>query len=349
MQGVANSAMRFQPGSISRRGFLAGSAAAAVGAAATATGLARAGGQSPQRKALVAITLDLEMSRHYPKRGMTEWDYQKGNLDDDTKAYAVQAGRVAKEQGGRIHYFCVGRVLEQPNVDWLNELAAQGHPIGNHTYDHVYVLATKPEEVQFRFQRSPWLLRGRSVEEVIRENVQITNFALKDRTGIEVNGFRTPGGFSDGLVGRPDVQQMLLDLGFKWVSSKYPSHDAGQPMQEPSDAVYASIVEAQQQAQPFVYPTGLIEVPMSPISDVGAFRTNYWKLDYFLKAIGMAVTWAIERGAVFDFLAHPSCLVVEDPQFETIKLICRLVREAGDQAALVGLDTIAGQVAGRTQ
>ena len=30
---------------------------------------------------------------------------------------------------------------------------------------------------------------------------------------------------------------------------------------------------AQEQAQPFAYPDGLVEIPMSPISDVGAFRT----------------------------------------------------------------------------
>jgi hypothetical protein len=44
---------------------------------------------------------------------------------------------------------------------------------------------------------------------------------------------------------------------------------------------------------------------------------------------------------VFDFLAHPSCLVVEDPKFETIQLICALVRRAGEKAALVDLETIA--------
>ena len=83
---------------------------------------------------------------------------------------------------------------------------------------------------------------------------------------------------------------------------------------------------------------------MSPISDVGAFRSNFWKRSYFLKAIRQGVEWAIAHGAVFDFLAHPSCLVVEDPKFETIELICDLVRRAGDRAALVGLDTIARRV-----
>ena len=28
--------------------------------------------------------MDLEMSRHYPQRGALEWDYCKGNLDEQT-------------------------------------------------------------------------------------------------------------------------------------------------------------------------------------------------------------------------------------------------------------------------
>ncbi|MBI1900027.1 MAG: polysaccharide deacetylase family protein [Planctomycetia bacterium] len=324
-----------RPPAIARRAFLQSAAAAALSAPL----LARAAPET--KKARIAITLDLEMSREYPRRGMTEWDYEKGNLDDATKKYAAQAAQVAKERGGKIHFFCVGRVLEQPSADWLKQLADDGHPIGNHTYDHVNVLAQKPEDIQFRFRRAPWLIAGKSVEQVIRENIRLTSAALKERTGIVANGFRTPGGFAEGLSGREDIQKLLLDLGFTWVSSKYPRHETGKPKQEPPAAVYADIVRAQKEAQPFVYPTGLVEIPMSPISDVGAFRTNYWKLDWFLRAIGDAVRWAIDNGAVFDFLAHPSCLVVEDPEFQTIKLICQLVKEAGDKAELVSLDKIA--------
>ncbi len=302
------------------------------------------GAETQERKAQIAITLDLEMSRHYPTRGIMEWDFQKGNLDEPTKRYAVEAAKIAKERGGLIHFFCVGRVLEQPDVEWLNEIHAGGHPIGNHTYDHVYVLAKTREEIQFRFQRSPWLIEGQEIDEVIRENIRRMSLAMQQRTGIPINGFRTPGGFADGLNGREDIQQMLLDLGFTWVSSKYPKHEAGEPMQEPSAAVYADIVKQQAAAQAFVYPTGLIEVPMSPISDVGAFRTNYWKLEYFLKAVRMSVEWAIENRTVFDFLAHPSCLVVEDPNFETINLICDLVEQSNGRAEIVGLDTIAARV-----
>jgi peptidoglycan/xylan/chitin deacetylase (PgdA/CDA1 family) len=226
-------------------------------------------------------------------------------------------------------------------VEWLKQLAADGHPIGNHTYDHVNVLATTAEETQFRFQRSPWLIAGKTAAEVIRENIRLTTVALKERTGITVAGFRTPGGFSKGISERPDRQQMLLDLGFTWVSSKYPPHERGKVGESPTTAVFDSIVAAQKQSQPLVYPSGLIEIPMSPISDVTAFRSQRWKLQDFLTALRLAVEWAIEKRSVFDFLAHPSCLVVEDPEFQSIELLCRLARDSSERAQLTELNDIA--------
>jgi hypothetical protein len=324
------------PANVTRRRFFS---ACAAGGIAGAAGFSTFHGQ--KKKALIAITLDLEMSAEYPKRGMTEWNYRKGDLDADTKQYAVGAAKTAKDRGGLIHFFSVGQTLEQADVGWLKDLAAAGHPIGNHTYDHVYLLATKPEDIQFRFKRSPWLIRSKSVAEVIEDNIATATQALKDRCGITPSGFRTPGGFASGLKGRADLQKMLLKQGFTWVSSLYPAHTCGKPKEAPGDTVYADILRAQAVAQPFQYSTGLIEVPMSPVSDVNAFRTHYWRLDWFLKAVRLGVEEAIKTGGVFDFLAHPSCLVVEDPTFETVKLICSLVKDAGDKAAIVDLRAFA--------
>jgi hypothetical protein len=295
----------------------------------------------PPKPALIAITLDLEMSRNFPTWETTHWDYEKGNLNDESKAYTLEAAKRVKDAGGVLHAFAVGRVLEQPDVTWLKTLAAAGHPIGNHTYDHVNVTATKVEDLQFRFQRAPWLLRGKSVPDAIRDNVAITNEALKTRVGITAAGFRTPGGFADGLRTHPKVRGMLKDLGFPWVSSLYPPHAAATANQEPTGEFLANIVAAMPKSQPFAYPDGLIEVPMSPISDIGAFRTGRWKLDWFLRAVRRCVEWAIDRGATFDFLGHPSCLYVVDPQFKTVELICDLVRKAGDRAKIVDLSEFA--------
>jgi hypothetical protein len=133
---------------------------------------------------------------------------------------------------------------------------------------------------------------------------------------------------------------MLRELGYTWVSSKYPAHPLGKPGVEPTSDVLEGIVEAQAQAQPFVYPKGLIEVPMSPISDIGAFRAGRWKLAWFLHALRRGVEWAIENRAVFDFLGHPSCLYVVDPKFQAIELICSLVKKAGERAELVDLEAV---------
>lgn len=292
-------------------------------------------------KALIAITLDLEMARNFPRWEDTHWDYEKGNLNEETKRYAVEAARRVKARGGVIHFFVVGRVFEQENVDWLHELVREGHRLGNHTYDHVFVLATKSEEIQYRFQRAPWLIAGQAPAQVIRENIELCSAAMKSRLGIGPTGFRAPGGFANGLQGRPDIQQMLLGAGFQWASCKYPAHPFSPPEAEPTSEVFDGIVKALEAAQPFVYPTGLIEVPMSPISDVGAFRNSRWKLDHFLRALQLAVEWAIERRAVFDLLCHLSVLYPSDPEFRVIELVCDLVRKAGERAAIVDLETIA--------
>jgi peptidoglycan/xylan/chitin deacetylase (PgdA/CDA1 family) len=311
-----------------------------VGSSAVTSASPAAPAPKPDQ-ALIAVTLDLEMARNFPRWEDTHWDYEKGNLNAEAKRYALEAARRVKARGGVIHFFAVGRVFEQENVEWLKEIVAAGHPVGNHTYDHVYVLATKPEEIQYRFNRAPWLIEGKTPAEVIRENIRLCTEAMRTRLGIRPAGFRTPGGFADGLNGRPEVQQMLLDLGFRWVSCKYPAHPYGKPGDAPTREVLDGIVKAQPAAQPFVYPTGLVDVPMNPISDIGAFRNARWKLDHFLQAIRLGVEWAIEHRAVFDLLSHPSVLYPNDPDFRAIELICDLVRQAGDRATIVDLDTIA--------
>lgn len=331
--------MNQPPTTPTRRAFLASTVSTAL--AASAPRAARAAPPADDDRALIAITLDLEMSRNFPTWDQTHWDYEKGNLDRDTKNYAVEAARRVKARGGRIHFFALGRTFEQDDVGWLRTIVAEGHPVGNHTYDHVNIKATRAEDIQFRFKRAPWLIRGKSPAEVIAENIRLMALALRERAGVEPAGFRTPGGFPDGLGDRPDLQALLLKMGYRWVSSKYPPHPVGTPGQAPTPEVLAAIVAAQKPAQPFVYPSGLVEVPMSPISDIGGFRNGRWPLDSFLEAIRAGVSWAIEHRAVFDFLGHPSCLTAADPEFRTIDLVCDLVQQAGDRAALADLDTIA--------
>src|SRR5579872_7022009 len=101
---------------LSRRTFLATSAGAAVAP------MAGAAPALPRDRALVSITLDLEMSRNFPTWDQTHWDYEKGNLNEETKKYATEAARRVRAHGGVVHFFAVGRVFEQKSVAWLKDL-----------------------------------------------------------------------------------------------------------------------------------------------------------------------------------------------------------------------------------
>lgn len=79
---------------------------------------------------------------------------------------------------------------------------------------------------------------------------------------------------------------------------------------------------------------------MSPISDVGTFRNARWKLGDFLHAIRLAIERAIEDRAAFDLLCHPSIIYPGDPESRMPEFVCDLVRQAGNRAAVAGLDTI---------
>jgi peptidoglycan/xylan/chitin deacetylase (PgdA/CDA1 family) len=320
-----------------RRDFLATTARGAAAAFIPAS--AFAGGD--EDAALVAITFDLEMARNFPRWEDLHWDYEKGNLNDETKRYAVEAGRRIKAHGGRAHYFLVGRALEQESIEWLEELVRDGHAIGNHTYDHVHLKAATPRDVQFRFQRATWLIQDKSVNEILRENIALCTMAMKTRLGIAPAGFRTPGGFANGLRDTPHLQDMLRALGFSWVSATYPAHPNTRPDEAPTPDLITKIVETHKHAQPFAYASGLIDVPMTPPSDVVAFRNGRWSLDQFLDALRAGVEAAIANRACYDFLAHPAVLSVKDPEFRAVELICDLVHRAGNAAKIVTLDAFA--------
>jgi hypothetical protein len=170
----------------------------------------------------------------------------------------------------------------------------------------------------------------------------MTSEAMRNRLGVAPAGFRTPGGFPQGLSGRADPQRMLVEQGFGWVSGKYARHPIGPVGEEPSNTVLDGIREAQSESQPFRYPeTNLLEIPMSPVSDIGVFRNGRWPLSGLLRAIRTTVEHVIEKRSVYDFLAHPSCLGIVDPQMESLDLILDLVRDARGKADITDLNTIA--------
>jgi peptidoglycan-N-acetylglucosamine deacetylase len=100
-----------------------------------------------------------------------------------------------------ISFFIVGLDATRPeNREPLASLAAAGHEIGNHSFNH-----------------QPWLhlyTRGEIVDELAR-----TEDALEDVTGQRTIGFRGP-----GYSLSPDVLEVLVERGYRYDASTLPTY-----------------------------------------------------------------------------------------------------------------------------
>jgi peptidoglycan/xylan/chitin deacetylase (PgdA/CDA1 family) len=101
--------------------------------------------------------------------------------------------------GIRATFFAVGRDVEQPHAaEALRALVAQGHEVGNHSYDHRYDL-TRLSRAEMRAQVA------RGIE------------AIERAVGTVPTGFRAPGyTFTDALA------ETLQELGVVYDSSVFP-------------------------------------------------------------------------------------------------------------------------------
>ena len=185
-----------------------------------------------------------------------------------------------------LHCFAVGRVFEQEDVGWLKGIVAGGPP---RRQPHL-----RPR------QRAGDAPGGHPVPLPARTLAHRGPGSRRRDPRQRPAGHRGHEGAAGPRAGRlphprrlrrrparparraGDAPRAGLRLGQQPLPA--PTRRPGR-WRSPAPRPTTSIVRAQAEAQPFAYPDGLIEVPMSPISDIGAFRTGRWRLDWFLKAV----------------------------------------------------------------
>lgn len=148
---------------------------------------------------LCSISVDLDEIHHYhaihgSKPGL--------GAPGEHAVYDIAVPRFrdfASAQGIPLTLFAVGADMQRAgNGGSLRALAAAGHEIGNHTFEHHYDLSRRP-----------------AVE--VREQIAKANDALERHTGQRPVGFRAPGyEMSD------DVYAAVADCGMAYSSSVFP-------------------------------------------------------------------------------------------------------------------------------
>jgi len=278
----------------------------------------------------LSLTFDIEMCTNFPY-WTDVWDHRKGAMDAQTRLHVGKLADLAQNLGVRFQWFVLGAAVEDEDIDYLRRLVAEGHPVGNHTYHHVNVKAQRFADLQLAYSNDPSLLQGAGTPlDVIANEVSCTSDLIEHRLGVRPQGFRTPGGFGNGLHDAPPVQDLLKEHGFAYCSSHY---DCALPTERPFDwsVLERGVGESLRSLQPYRYPNGLLEVPMMGISDIHAYRVRDMDRSEFTRLLEHGVDVAAREDLTFSILMHPAVQASRDPHGDTVKRLVEKTMSLGGE------------------
>jgi peptidoglycan/xylan/chitin deacetylase (PgdA/CDA1 family) len=152
---------------------------------------------SPGTLPLASVSLDLDNLWSYLKtHGNDEWRNRPTYLPE----FAPVILGLLEDVGLRITFFVVGRDADRDeNADAIRSLAAAGHEIGNHSYEH-----------------EPWLHRYGAAQ--IDAELALAEQAIERATGRACEGFRGP-----GYSWSPTLLETLCRRGYRFDASTLPT------------------------------------------------------------------------------------------------------------------------------
>lgn len=198
-----------------------------------------------------------------------------------------------EQRGVRATFFILGWVAERyPAL--VRRMAALGHEIASHGYDHKRVFDLTPEQ--------------------FRDDVSRTKRLLEDLAGMEVSGYRAPSySIDERNLWALDV---LQECGYRYSSSIYPvAHDIYGMPEAPRFAFRTR-------------PTGLLELPVTTV-EVGSMRLPAGGGGYFRLWPYSVSRWMLKRinerdrqPAIFYF--HPWEVDPQQPRVRNARLKSRV-------------------------
>lgn len=251
---------------------------------------------------LASLSLDLD----------DKWAYLRTHGDAEWQQYPSYLPRVVPrildflaERELSMTVFVVGRDAERlENRACLEQSAASGHELGNHSMNHY-----------------PWL-RTLPPDEIAHEVVE-AELAIESATGVRTKGFRAP-----GFSGSPEVCRVLASRGYAYDASTFPTFlgplartycrltsAMQRRVDDPRDKLFGSWQEGLAPLKTHVLPgayEGLVEIPVTTMPLLRLpFHMTY--LLFLRQKLGpvwrvyfrMALALCRMRGVAPSMLLHP--------------------------------------------
>ncbi len=148
---------------------------------------------------------------------------------------------------------------------------------------------------------------------------------LETELGQRDVGIRAPGGYGYGLRDAPELQQAILDVGIRWVSTQFSWGTQGE------DQVWIDTIPEE---QPYYYPTGLLEMPYAGHQDRSFFDVDMGDsprpVDEWIAYLKGCVDIAYEKNLFLCLTTHPSTSFKHDPKARYLDELFAYCRERSD-------------------
>jgi len=211
----------------------------------------------------------------------------------------------------------VSGVTVEENPDIVREVRdCELLELASHGYSHKAF-----KTVQEDFDGKPgFRMEGAPVEEIAFE-IESGRRAL-ERVGVAAAGLTAPYSYKGGLLDRPEVRQMLLAAGFRYVRSWGRDGNDCSPLSF--------------EVQPFFYDDGLLEAPICSWFDVnwrgandGWRAENGFNNQAFRQMIEDSLQEVVRRDAVWSTGFHDWSMAAADPDLSSVEHLIRRARELG--------------------
>lgn len=218
----------------------------------------------------VSFTYDLEMCMGYSPVGINN-----GRIIEPVQQYSIDLCKIANEYSAKLHFFYVCNGFETMKYQYLKDILDLGHDIDSHTYDHQPVATCAPE--------------------VLDEQLRKANEALLKYLGISPIILRGPVGYKDGMKDICHENRMvILNNGFQYITGEIRTDELTTPREKWNSLLI--------DAQPYQYPEGLVEIPITGWTDrmwfdmrseVDQKTLDAWRKDYGHKPVvdGWQAPW----------------------------------------------------------
>jgi len=235
-----------------------------------------------------------------------------------TKEFLKIAPKLHQELNAPCTFFVCGRTLEN-NIEAMQDVKAEyGELIDfqQHTYSHVLLKTVFREN-----EGGKTIFRGGTLEQ-IKDEVGKATALLKEHLEVDCIGITGPYGYYRGLADRPDILEILHDLGIRFTRTFARNEHDWQPVAF--------------EIQPFWYEAqgfgDILEFPVQGWQDcIKRGEIGWDNREGYLDYVKKSLDYIAENDLVWGYAQHDWSSIREDPDMSITRGMIEYAQKLGVQ------------------